>query len=166
MLLLFIVHPILASRLKRLWSDIWGYERRASPDLAERDAGGTLENARLIEAVAPRAFTVVASPVLTKIGQGPSTCGSNDPNANQAPQNRVGRSALRVQKCEQRRLEIALGPPLRAALHKKRAYGPQRRWREDNSPAPRPAKRVAVERQQSAAAGGTRAPTTPGEGFV
>ena len=34
--------------------------------------------------------------------------------------------------------------------------------REDNSPAPRPVKRVAVERHHSAVAGGTRDPTTPG----
>ena len=56
---------------------------------------------------------------------------------------------------------------VRDRITKERAYGPQRRLsREDNSPAPRPVKRVAVERRHSAAKGGTRAPTTPGEGFL
>jgi hypothetical protein len=54
-----------------------------------------------------------------------------------------------------------------ATTTKKRAYGPERRLRrENNSPAPRSVKRVAVERQHSAAAGGTWDPTTPGERFI
>jgi hypothetical protein len=62
--------------------------------------------------------------------------------------------------------DLAFYRPRPRPHDERRAYGPERRLsREDNSPAPRPVKR-AVERQHRAAAGGTRDPITPGEGFL